>query len=280
MIDLSLFRHPGSFGLVLAGLVAGLSASASAEMLHVRYGVSLLGLPLGTAGLEAKFDPANYSVEVTAKLSGLAALVSSSKGAATATGGLGGARVAPTTYATTSANAKETRTVRMAMNAGTVRGVEITPPFVDQPGRVPLSEADKRNILDPVSALVMPVASGQSLVGPSACNRTLPIFDGYTRFDVTLRFVGVRQIKSKSYSGPVSICAARYVPLAGHRPDRPGTKFMAENKDLETWLVPVESAHLVVPYRISVRTMLGTTIIEAQDLRIDGATGTRASVAQ
>ena len=53
------------------------------------------------------------------------------------------------------------------------------------------------------------------------------------------------------------------VAIAGHRPDRPGVKFMEENRDMSVWLAPVEGTRVLVPMRISVRTTLGTNIIEA-----------------
>ncbi len=260
---------------VMTGMPLG---SAFADTLHIRYAVSLLGLPLGTAGLDAKLEADTYALDVTAKLTGLASVVSNSKGAAASTGAVSAGKVSPSTYATSSSNSKETRTVRMSMAAGNVKGVDIAPPFDVQPDRVPLTEAHRRSIIDPVSALVMPVPAGADLVGAAACNRSLPIFDGYTRFDVTLSYVGIRNVKTKGYAGPVSVCAARYVPIAGHKADRPATKFMADNRDMEVWLLPVASARLEMPYRISVKTMVGTTVIEAQEVRVDGPT--RASVAQ
>ena len=43
---------------------------------------------------------------------------------------------------------------------------------------------------------------------------------------------------------------------------------MADNKDLEVWLAPIESDRVLIPFRVSVRTMIGTTVIEA--VRIPG----------
>ena len=62
----------------------------------------------------------------------------------------------------------------MSLNSGNVKAVEIFPPFEDKEGRIPVTEANKRNIVDPMSALIMPVPEGESLVGPAACNRSDP----------------------------------------------------------------------------------------------------------
>jgi hypothetical protein len=84
-----------------------------------------------------------------------------------------------------------------------------------------------------------------------------------------LTYVGERNAKAKGYDGPVAVCAIRYVPVSGHRRDRPATKFMEENKDLEVWLAPIERDHVLIPFRVSARTMIGTTVIEASEFRVD-----------
>ena len=251
-------------------LLIGLAASqAEADTLNIRYSVSMLGLSIGTASLTGTFDATSYRIEANTKLSGLAALMSSSKGAAASTGAFARSQIVPATYATTSANSTVSRTVRMSMAAGAVKAFEITPPFEDQAGRIPLGDEHKRGIVDPLSAVIMSVPGDQPLIGPAACNRTLPIFDGFTRFNVPLTFVGTRQVKAHGYAGPVAVCAARFVPIAGHRPDRKATKFMADNKQIEVWLAPIEKAHVAVPFRISVLSMIGTVVVEAQDFVVE-----------
>ena len=244
---------------------------AQADSFMAIYSVSLIGLPIGTARIAADLSRTRYHIEASAKLSGLATIVSNSRGAANGSGAIVAGRIAPAGYATTASNASLTRTVRMSLSGNAVTGIDISPPFEDKPDRVPLTEKDKHGIIDPVGAFVIPVPGDAPLVGPAACNRTIPIFDGYTRFDINLTYVGQRNVAAKGYSGPVAICAVRYQPIAGHRPDRPATKFMAENKDLEVWLAPIESARVLMPYRLSVRTMVGTTVVEASEFRVAAA---------
>ena len=253
--------------MALAFLAAG-AAGARAESWRATYSVSLLGLPIGTAGIVGEINRTSYRLEANAKLTGLGALVSSARGAATGAGAISAGRILPATYAVTAANAQMTRTMRMSLAGSAVTGVDISPPFEDKPDRVPLRDQDKRGVVDPVGAFVLAVPGSGPLVGPAACNRNIPVFDGYTRFDVRLSYVGQRRVATEGYEGPVAVCTVRYVPIAGHRPDRPATKFMAENKNMEVWLAPMESARVVLPYRISVRTMIGTTVIEASEFNV------------
>jgi len=248
--------------------LTGGAAGARADLWRATYSVSLLGLPIGTAGISGEIRRTGYRIEAKAKLTGLAWLASNSRGAANGAGAIVDGHILPESYAVTAANSRVTRTMRMSLADSAVTGVDISPPFEDKPDRVPLRDQDKRGVLDPIGAFLVTVPDGQPLVGPAACNRTIPVFDGYTRFDVRLAYVGERRVSTAGYSGPVAVCAVRYVPIAGHRPDRPGTKFMAENKNIEVWLAPIESARVLLPYRISVMTMIGTTVIEASQFSV------------
>ena len=261
---------------ILAGALAVLSLGsvAQADIVHARYAVTFAGLRIGDATAIGTLDPAGYKIDLSARLTGLAALVANVRMALVSTGAFHHNVPVPATYATTSSNSHETRTVRMALTGGTVRAVDIAPPFEDATGRVPVTEANKRNVLDPTSALIMPVPAGEALVGPAACNRTLPIFDGFARYDIALAFAGTRDVAARGYSGPVSVCRARYVPVSGHRPDSRSTRFMADESQIEAWLVPVERAHVVVPFHVSLTTLNGTAVVDAVEFSVEPSGGT------
>jgi hypothetical protein len=246
------------------------SVDARAEMLHATYNVSLVGLQIGVANLDANLTPTSYAIDARAKITGLAYWFSRARGASSGQGAIVNNRVVPATFATIASNASMTRTIRMSLSANAVKDVDITPPFDEKPDRVPLTEKDEQGVVDPVGAVVMPVPAKGPLVGPDSCDRKIPVFDGYTRFDVDLTYVGQREVSTKGYKGPVAVCAVRYTPIAGQRRDRPATKFMADNKDLEVWLAPVAGAHVLMPFRISARPMIGMTVIEASEFRLDG----------
>ncbi len=252
---------------VFAGLHSG-AASAQADSVKARYSVSLIGLHIGEASASGVLQPDGYKIDLNAQLSGLAAMVSRLNMALAASGSIHKGTVLPAAYATTSANSYETRTVRMALHSGAVTAVDISPPFEDLEGRVPVTEALKRNILDPTSALIMAVPAGEPLVGPTACNRTIPVYDGFTRFDITLSYVGTKSVSAQGYAGPVSVCSARYTPVAGHKRDSRSTQYMAANRDIEVWLAPVEHAHVVVPFHVALRTQAGMAVIDAVEFNV------------
>ncbi|SFJ98013.1 DUF3108 domain-containing protein [Methylocapsa palsarum] len=262
-----MFRRLCAFAL--AGCLG--AAPASSEVVRAHYTVSLVGLHIGDAVAVGSIDPSSYRIDFNVHLTGVAAMVSNVKLALRSTGALRNGAVAPATFTTISSNDRETRTVRMSLNAGNVKAVDISPPWDDLFNRVPVTEAHKRNILDPLSAFVMAVPEGQPLVGASACNRTLPVYDGFVRFNVALSYVGTRDVSVSGYSGPVSVCAARYTPISGHKRDSRSAKFMSENREIEAWLAPLPHAHVVVPLRVALTTLAGAAVIEAVDFTIQAS---------
>ena len=261
-------------GCILAIGGVALGGPARSASLDARYDMSLLGLTLGTASLTGGIDGSSYKLDLAAKMTGLVGGFTGGRGSGAASGSLNGARLSPTSFAVSSASSSESRTVRMALDSNNVAAVEIEPPIEAKADRVPLNDGHRRNIVDPLSAFLMPV-NGKGLA--NACNRTLQIFDGAARYDIKLSAAGTREVKLEGYSGPVAVCQVRYVPIAGHRALRPSTKFMIENKDISTWLAPVAGTNLLVPVRVSVKTMIGTAVLEASSFKVDpGVTASAA----
>ncbi|WP_298961364.1 DUF3108 domain-containing protein [uncultured Methylobacterium sp.] len=261
--------------LLAAGLTLGAGPDAEARTQRVRtapgstavtvdYGIALAGVPIGTAQVVGSVTGARYAMDVTAKLTGLAGAITGGYGAGRAGGQIGGpGRPVPATFAIASHSSSASITVRMALARGNVVAAEVTPPLPPYTDRVPVSDADKRGIIDPVSALVMPAFGRGELIDPQNCDRTIPVFDGASRFDVVLSYGETRSVEKPGYAGPVLICNARYRPIAGHRAGQPGVTFMENNTDMSVWLAPVEGTRVLIPLRIAVRTTLGTNIIEA-----------------
>jgi Protein of unknown function (DUF3108) len=259
---------PASFRLGTALVLAALAgAPVFAGEIDVRYAISLAGLSVGKARLNGSLEGATYTLNVSSALTGIVGAVSQGRGAATARGNYGAGGVLTNGFSLSATNGTDTRTIQIAAASGAVRNVVIDPPFVDKSDggdRIPLRETHKTGVLDPVSALIMPSRTADPL-DKANCERRIPVFDGSQRFDVILAYAGTRQVRSEQgYAGPVLVCSVRYVPIAGHRPERRAVKFMVENRAMDTWLAPANGGKVLIPYRISVKTMVGTTVIEAE----------------
>jgi hypothetical protein len=150
------------------------------------------------------------------------------------------------------------------MSAGTVKDLVVEPPTTPHPDRVPLTDSHRRGIFDPMSATLIRVPGNGDTVSPEACRRTLPVFDGRMRFDLQLSFNRIEQVHAqKGYQGPVAVCSVRFVPVAGHVPERPAIKYLAAQHDMEIWLAPIAGTRVVVPYKVSLPTPIGRGVLEA-----------------
>lgn len=260
-----------------AALAFAAPAAADSAKVGAIYDISFSGLSFAQGKLSLVVDGDSYSAKVAMRPAALARIFSSEKVDAQAAGWLRGAAVLPTRYTMQASNSEKSSSVRMDLASGTLKSVSADPPTKPHRDVVPIQSKHWKGVLDPVSAVVMPVRTAEDAAGPAACARTLPIFDGWTRFDVPLAYQGTKTVETKSYKGTVVVCSARWVPVSGHRRNKDSVKYMQNNRALEAWLAPVPGTALLVPYRISVGTMRGTLVVEATDLKVSGATVTAAT---
>lgn len=231
--------------------------------LQASYTMLLSGITIGRFRLDAVFDRSNYSMIARGATSGMSRFVSDGTGLLKSSGHLAGADVQPANYyLDTTENGRTNSLVSMRMKAGTISSVTALPPLMQKADRVPILAEHKRQIVDPLSAMIAPLY--KSDMG-RACNRSIPVFDGWQRFDIRLHYKSTAQVHGEngSYSGPVVVCSARYVPVAGHRPSRESVRFMENNKDLEVWLAPVDDLGLMLPFRMQIGTEVGVLTIHA-----------------
>ena len=101
-------------------------------------------------------------------------------------------------------------------------------------------------------------------MAPEACQRTLAVFDGRLRYDLQLAFKRMDKVKAeKGYEGPVVVCAVYFTPVAGYIPSRAAIKYMAKLRDIEVWLAPIAGTRVLVPFRRTGPTPVGTAVLEA-----------------
>ena len=273
--------------LFLAAAPATAARAGSAEAAlpantetRLRYSISLAGIPIARAEMAVTAAAARYASRLTWSTSGLAEVFAGSRGDVAASGRLAGRRPIPATYTLASGDGRKANRVMLAMAGGAVKAAEAVPPMRTGPDTVPLEPRHRVDVVDPLSATLMP-AKGGPADGDDVCRRTLPIFDGWTRYDIRLTPKSSRPAEARGITGPIVVCAARWVPVAGHRADSRVTRFMAANEDLSIAFAHLEKADVWVPLRLSVRTLVGMADVEldrvvppgADKAATDGPTG-------
>jgi len=257
----------GAFLVTAATVWSTPFAAASEATLRATYYITLAGFTIGRVDADGSFSDDGYTAAIDGATYGLGRIVSDSRATLTGSGRIHGQEVMPAAYTLATSEGGFATHVDMAMRGGAIVKLRAEPSLVNTPDRVPLTASHKRSVVDPVGAFVVALGHSADVDGGQACNRTVRVFDGWQRYDVTLYFKRIQTISGRdhSYSGDVFVCGARYVPVAGHRESRESVKYMADNKRLEVWLVPVENTDLMLPYRIVIGTQIGDLIIGARD---------------
>jgi len=232
--------------------------------LDARYAASLAGLPIGNGAWVIDISQDQFTAAASGMTSGLLRLFSSGHGSAASRGSIRSGNLIPSSFGSSLTTEKKTEELRLVLNAGNVKEYAIDPAPPPAPERVPVTEAHRRGVVDPMSAALIRVAGNGDYLVPEACNRTLPIFDGRLRFDLKLEFKRMDQVKAeKGYQGPVVVCSVYFSPLAGHIPDRAVVKYLAAQRDMEVWLAPLSGTRVLVPFRISIPTPFGLGVLQA-----------------
>ena len=233
------------------------------------YTLSIAGLPFAKGSLSMVTKGDLYAARAKIATWGVAKIIVESQSYVESSGRLGRRMVRPAKYALDSRTKKFDTNVRMRLSGGAIRDLSARPPLSKQADRVPVKSRHKSNVLDPLSAAIVPYRMKNGEIGKDACNKTIPIFDGWSRFDVKLHFRRFADVRTEAYTGKAAVCGARWVPLAGHRPNKKTVIYLRENKDLEAWLVPVPGSNFLIPYRMSIKTKSGNLVIQNKRLVVN-----------
>ncbi len=256
-----LSQRAALYAVALAGACGPAFADGS---LQAKYALSVAGIEIGRANLIVQATDTTFEIAGSGRVSGIMRAVSSGKGTAAARGSMEGGKPAPQVFAANTESDGKVEAIRIAFAGTAVKELDVDPPTKVLPDRIELTDAHKINVIDPMTGAFVSVPGTADMLSAAACIKSIPVFDGRQRFDVTLSFVRMEDVKAeKGYSGPAVVCRAGYVPVAGHRPARSTVKYMQQNKDMYVWLVPISGTRLMAPFRVSIATLIGTAVLEA-----------------
>ena len=228
------------------------------------YTVSLAGLSLGKVNLDATLNDDAYRLAGGGKIGGVAQLFAQGRGRVSSVGTFSRGRPVPTRYDYWEISDGEELTIGVALKGGNVVSASVVPPLDRMDERVPVTEAHKRGVVDPLSMLALPVSDVQKGLAGDACNRTLPIYDGRSRFDITLRHIGSDTVSAEGYSGPAVVCKVFFKAVSGHRKGRKEIKEAESQADIRVWLAPVGDTKVFAPFKMTAKTSVGTASITAR----------------
>jgi hypothetical protein len=250
---------PLAAGLTLAvALIAG--QARAQQVFEAAYTIAVARIPIGSAAMTGSIGTDEYVISMSGRTGGLARVIASGEGSMSATGSVSANKLLPLRYTSKSTAEDDTLAVTMTFKDGNVNELEASEP---PPGedRVVLTTEHRRQVLDPLTALLIPNDSG---VSEAACRRVLPVFDGRRRYDLSLSFKRIEQVKaSRGYAGPAAVCAVTFQPIAGHRRSSPLLTFLTDGRDVEMALAPIAGTRILAPFRITAMYMLGNVVMQA-----------------
>jgi len=248
----------------LAALMAAVAHAAGAETrLDAHYVIKVAHITVGKSDLLVTVGDTAYTAAASGQASGMLRILASGQGALRTAGMVVDGRLAPTSFTLSTTSDKEQDAVKMTIDGGNVTALtaESSEPNAD---RVPVTEADRKGIVDPLTAMLIRAEGTGDVVAADACKHTLPIFDGRRRFDLALSFKRIEPVKvDKGYAGAAVVCAVAFRPIAGHRRDSALLEYLTDGRDIELAFAPIAGTRLLAPVRLSILSMLGNLVIEA-----------------
>ncbi len=251
----------------LAAVAADANRQAAAQSrLEAEYTASIAGIPIGRGNWIVELSDDQYTAAASGTTTGLVRFFTGAHGTSAAHGDVSGGQPVPTSYGATIMYDRTIDDVRMALAGGNVTDYAVQPPLPPVPDRIPVTDADRRGVFDPMTSMLNRVPGDGDPVSPAACNRKVAVFDGRVRYDLHSEFKRMETVKAdRGYAGPVVVCAVYFTPISGYVPNRPAIKYLVTLRDAEVWLAPISGTRVLVPFRFSMPTPLGTGLLQAKE---------------
>src|SRR5260370_20205798 len=257
-------RAVGGLVVGVLMLLAAPHSAAAQGGLDAHYGATLAGIPVGRGAWTIDIADDQFTASAFGGTAGLLKAFAGGTGTGASQGRVVGGALVPTNYAATTATSKKSEAIRIILSNGNVREYAIEPEPPVDPDRIPLTDAHRRGVYDPMTGSMLRVPGTADPLSPDSCRTGAAIFDGRMRYDLKLHFKRIDTVKAeKGYHGPAVVCSIFFTPVAGYIPDRPVIKYLAQARNIEIAFVPIAGTRILVPFRTLIPTPFGPAVLEA-----------------
>jgi Protein of unknown function (DUF3108) len=253
------------WGGLFAGALMLLAAPASAQgRLEAHYEATLAGIPVGRGAWTIDIADDQFTASAFGGTAGLLKAFAGGTGTGASQGRIVNGALVPTNYSATTTTSKKSEAIHMVLTGGNVREYAIEPEPPVDPDRIPVTDAHRRGVYDPMTGSMLRVPGTADPLSSDACRTGAAIFDGRMRYDLKLDYKRMETVKAeKGYHGPAVVCSIFFIPVAGYIPDRPVIKYLAAQRNIEIAFAPVAGTRVLVPFRLVIPTPFGTAMLEA-----------------
>ncbi|MCA1492522.1 DUF3108 domain-containing protein [Sinorhizobium alkalisoli] len=234
------------------------TASFAAEIEHqTDYSIALAGLPVARASFHTELEKNRYTISGTLHSAGLVDIIKRTSGQTRVSGVVGRDQLRATSYSMSYRSGSKARAISVTFRNGNVVRARMEPKRTPLPKNwVPVTHRDLRNVLDPLSGLIIPAKA-------RVCPNTLPIFDGESRLDIQLSPKGTRPFRTRGFEGEAIVCGVRFVPRAGYRKGREDVEYLRRLNTMEIWFAKADAVEVYAPVYVRIPTKLGPVTVSA-----------------
>lgn len=236
------------------GLAVAWPVAAAPQKFVGEYTVTFLGLTVGRSNFVSTIDGDNYVVSGTVRSAGVGKLVDSVNGSSEISGTFSGKSTRSRKFWTRYKSGKKSQLTTIAFSGGAVTDTVNDPPLKPRADKVPLKPEHLLGVTDPISATLIKADNAADV-----CGRTLHIYDGELRADVSLTVAKVGPIPG--YEGDGVTCSARFMPVAGYRKNNYAMQYMRNRARISISFAPLGETGVYAPVRASVSTTMGTVTL-------------------
>jgi hypothetical protein len=212
---------------------------ASAQPLTVNYAMTIAGLPIGSATMTLTPNGSSTALAIAGRAGGpleigrmtgsanvsqgeVTALTQSGSGK-TATSAQLSSRGTPgnSTFSYAGTSSRGPGKIAMTVSGNRVTALDASIPDNPKAVRVPVTDAHKMGVVDPMSLLGMMIQPGGTIRPEAICGRSHAVFTGQSRFNLAGSALEQRAAMSGMPEGYRAVaCRVTVTPISGHRTDK------------------------------------------------------------
>jgi len=252
--------------------LAAIAEPVQPTQISIRYNATLAGVFVGSAKLQIALTKQAYNISGSGALSGVLKNLVGFRLHVESYGTLSNRTMIPQRYSTKYGTQKNSRLIEINYSQDRKAAVIARPPFFPARSQVPLRAIHRKNTIDPLSALFLPVKNNLDALAPENCQRLMPVFDGRMRYNLKIsRGISKKaKLKLRGFDGPVVICRIKVEPVAGYSPRKSRRKTPQKNNEIEIWLTPMGAAGLLIPIKGRLPTPFGMAEISLTRVYLNG----------
>src|SRR5229473_4075115 len=138
-------------------VLAALPPAFAQGRLDAHYEATLAGIPVGKGAWTIDISDDQFSASAFGRTVGLLKAFAGGTGTGASQGRIVGGALVPTNYSATTTTSKKSEAIRMVLTGGNVREYAIEPEPPVDPDRIPVTDAHRRGVYDPMTGSMLRV---------------------------------------------------------------------------------------------------------------------------